>query len=107
MERLRRNILAGLLTVIPLWITVWIIWFILNYITYLGRPVVFALARGIRPYADDAADLLTGSFVHTVQMSGFYSDGNGLYLPATRCEKTASSFTGILHLAAALDWIKS
>ncbi len=22
-------------------------------------------------------------------------------------EKTASSFTGILHLAAALDWIKS
>jgi transposase len=26
---------------------------------------------------------------------------------ATRYEKTASSFTGILHLAAALDWIKS
>ena len=26
---------------------------------------------------------------------------------ATRYEKTASSFMGILHLAAALDWIKS
>ena len=26
---------------------------------------------------------------------------------ATRYEKTASSFKGILHLAAALDWIKS
>jgi transposase len=26
---------------------------------------------------------------------------------ATRYEKTASSFIGILHLASALDWIKS
>jgi hypothetical protein len=26
---------------------------------------------------------------------------------APRSEKTASSFVGILHLAAALDWIKS
>ena len=26
---------------------------------------------------------------------------------ATRYEKTAASFTGVLHLAAALDWIKS
>jgi uncharacterized membrane protein len=59
MERLRRNFLAGLLTVIPLWITIWIMWFILDYIIYLGRPLVFALAQGIRPYADDAADLLT------------------------------------------------
>ena len=26
---------------------------------------------------------------------------------ATRYEKTAASFMGILHLAAALDWIKT
>jgi uncharacterized membrane protein len=58
MERLRRNILTGLLTVIPLWITVWMMWFILDYIIYLGRPMVYALASAIRPYADDAADLL-------------------------------------------------
>lgn len=58
MERLRRNILAGLLTVIPLWITVWMMWFILDYIIYLGRPFVFALAGAIRPYADDVSDLL-------------------------------------------------
>ncbi|MCB5175384.1 MULTISPECIES: DUF502 domain-containing protein [Microvirga] len=58
MERLRRNILAGLLTVIPLWITVWMMWFILDYIIYLGRPLVFALAAAIRPYAEDVADLL-------------------------------------------------
>jgi uncharacterized membrane protein len=58
MERLRRNILTGLLTVIPLWITVWMMWFILDYIIYLGRPFVFALAGAVRPYAEDVADLL-------------------------------------------------
>jgi len=62
MERLRRNILAGLLTIIPLWITVWMMWFILDYIIYLGRPLVFALASGIHPYAEDVADLLTRSW---------------------------------------------
>jgi uncharacterized membrane protein len=59
MERLRRNIIAGLLTVIPLWITIWMMWFILDYIIYLGRPIVFALAGIVRPYAEDVADLLT------------------------------------------------
>jgi uncharacterized membrane protein len=80
MERLRRNILAGLLTVIPLWITIWIMWFILGYIIFLGRPLVFALARGIRPYADDAADLLTQGWFQSaiailIVLAGLYLIG--------------------------------
>ena len=70
MERVRRNIVSGLLTVIPLWITVWMMWFILDYIVYLGRPFVLALARGTRPYSDDLADLLAqGWFQSTIAVA--------------------------------------
>jgi len=79
-ERLRRNILTGLLTIIPIWITAWIIWFILDYIIYLGRPFVFALARGLRPYADDLADLLTRDWFQSaiaivIVLTGLYIIG--------------------------------
>ena len=80
MERLRRNILAGLLTVIPLWITVWMMWFILDYIIYLGRPFVFALAGAIRPYAEDVADLLLRDWFQSaiaivIVLAGLYMIG--------------------------------
>jgi uncharacterized membrane protein len=81
MERLRRNILAGLLTVIPLWITVWMMWFILDYIIYLGRPLVLALSSGIRPYAEDLADLLTRNWFQStiailIVLAGLYMIGS-------------------------------
>ncbi len=58
MERFRRNILAGVLTIVPLWITIWVMWFILDLLIRTGRPFVLGLARALRPRAEDAADLL-------------------------------------------------
>ncbi|MGP9811980.1 DUF502 domain-containing protein [Rhodopseudomonas sp. NSM] len=58
-ESIRRNVLTGLLTIVPLWITVLVVGFVLEQITRLGRPLVLGLSRGIQPYAPDAADLLT------------------------------------------------
>ncbi len=57
-ERFRRNVLTGLLTVVPLWITVWVMWFLLDQLVRIGRPFVVALAAAIRPYADELADVL-------------------------------------------------
>ena len=57
-ERFRRNVLTGLLTVVPLWITVWVMWFLLDQLVRIGRPFVLALAAAIRPYADELADVL-------------------------------------------------
>jgi uncharacterized membrane protein len=59
MERFRRNILTGLLTVVPLWITVWVMWFVFEQVVRTGRPLVLTLARAIRPTSEDMADLLT------------------------------------------------
>ena len=59
MERLRRNVLTGLLTIVPLWITIWVMWFVLDQVIRTGRPLVLALARAVRPQSEDMADLLT------------------------------------------------
>ncbi|WP_322516087.1 DUF502 domain-containing protein [Rhodopseudomonas palustris] len=65
-ESIRRNILTGLLTIVPLWITVFVIGFVLGQITHLGRPLVLGLSRGIQPYAPDAADLLTSDWFQSL-----------------------------------------
>ena len=59
LERLRRNVLAGLLTIVPLWITLWVVSFFLGLLVRAGRPLVIALAGALRPMSDDIADLLT------------------------------------------------
>jgi uncharacterized membrane protein len=58
MERFRRNVLTGLLTVVPLWITVWVMSFVLDQIVRVGRPFVLGLARATRPYSEELADVL-------------------------------------------------
>jgi uncharacterized membrane protein len=57
-ERFRRNILAGVLTVVPLAITVWVVWFVFDLLVALGRPVVLGLSRALRPRYPDIADLV-------------------------------------------------
>jgi uncharacterized membrane protein len=59
MERFRRNVLTGLLALVPLWITVWVIGFVLEQISRLGRPLVLGLSRGLEPYLPDLAAILT------------------------------------------------
>ncbi len=58
MDRIRRNILAGLLAIIPIWVILWLVWFFLNLLVWIGRPFVSTLARGVRPNYPEIADLL-------------------------------------------------
>ncbi|MDB5108284.1 MAG: hypothetical protein JWM69_1225, partial [Candidatus Binatus sp.] len=38
--KIRRNIVAGILTFIPIWLTVWVISFLVGLLVALGRPIV-------------------------------------------------------------------
>ena len=62
-DRFQRNVLAGILAIIPILITVWVVSVVLNFLVSAGRPVVTGLARSIRPNMPDLADfLLTSGF---------------------------------------------
>ena len=53
-----RHIIAGVLTIVPLFVTVWIVWFVVDMLISLGRPATFALSRVLRPTMPDAANLV-------------------------------------------------
>lgn len=57
-ERARRNILTGAITLIPIIVTVWIISLALNLLISFGRPLVRGSAAWVRGYSPDTADLL-------------------------------------------------
>jgi uncharacterized membrane protein len=58
MQPFSRHIIAGVLTIIPLGVTVWIVWFIFDVLIWLGRPATLALARALRPTSPQLSDLL-------------------------------------------------
>jgi uncharacterized membrane protein len=58
MQSITRNIVTGVLTIIPLGVTAWILWFVVDMLVWIGRPATFALAGALRPTAPDAAELL-------------------------------------------------
>jgi len=57
MERIRRNIVAGLLASLPLLLTAWIVRIVFDFLVAAGRPVVLGLAAGLTN-APEIADLL-------------------------------------------------
>jgi uncharacterized membrane protein len=58
MERFRRRVLTGLLTIIPLLITLWVLGFVLDLVVRSGRPLVRALAIAVRSRSEELSDLL-------------------------------------------------
>ncbi|MEO3385896.1 DUF502 domain-containing protein [Mesorhizobium sp. CAU 1741] len=58
MQGITRHVIAGVLTVIPLFVTIWIVWFVVDMLIWLGRPGTFALSGMIRPTWPDLANLL-------------------------------------------------
>lgn len=56
--RIRNYFIAGVLTVIPVWITWTIFRFIVDQLSSAGTPSVVALSRIVRRYSPDTADTL-------------------------------------------------
>ncbi|HSU91536.1 MAG TPA: DUF502 domain-containing protein [Sporolactobacillaceae bacterium] len=48
LAKLRRNIVAGILTFIPIWITFWVISFLVGILVALGSPIVGAVISRLR-----------------------------------------------------------
>jgi len=55
---LQRYLVAGVLTLIPLWVTWIALAFLLSQLSSIGRPWVQGFARAVRAFAPDVADLL-------------------------------------------------
>jgi uncharacterized membrane protein len=49
LAKLQRNILAGIFIVIPIWLTIWVITFMINLLIQFGIPIVSRLSRWIEP----------------------------------------------------------
>ncbi|RJF88680.1 DUF502 domain-containing protein [Oleomonas cavernae] len=58
MERIRRNIVAGLLASLPLLLTLWVVSLLFDFLVAAGRPVVAGLAQAINPDAPGIAQFL-------------------------------------------------
>lgn len=76
-DRIRRNILAGVLTSIPIVVTLWLVTLAGGILIGFGRPAVLTAAAWIRPYAPDVADFLVTGFFQSVLalaiiLIGFY-----------------------------------
>lgn len=56
--RARRYLIAGIVTVIPIWITWWVFDFVFRRLSALGQPVVKALAAGVEPYLPVVAEFV-------------------------------------------------
>lgn len=58
MERIRRNIVAGLLACLPLMLTVWVVGFVFDFLVAAGRPFVLGLSGALAPQLPKVAALL-------------------------------------------------
>ena len=63
---IRRYLLAGLFTVIPIWITWLVIKFLLNLLKDAGGPIVVLISDAVRPYAPALADWLSNPHFQSV-----------------------------------------
>jgi uncharacterized membrane protein len=57
LAKLQRNVLAGIFIVIPIWLTVWVITFLIELLIRFGRPITLALAGWIAPSSPTLAAL--------------------------------------------------
>ncbi len=62
MQTVTRNIVSGVLTIIPLMVTLWIVWWVVDLLVGAGRPVVRTMARAVRPDWPEIAALLVNDW---------------------------------------------
>jgi uncharacterized membrane protein len=56
LAKIRRNIVAGILTFIPIWVTIWVISFLVGLLVSLGSPIVSASLSRLRQQSPTLAD---------------------------------------------------
>jgi uncharacterized membrane protein len=57
LAKLQRNIIAGIFIVVPIWLTVWVITFLIDLLIQFGRPIASRLAVWIAPNSPKLAAL--------------------------------------------------
>ncbi len=57
LAKLQRNIIAGIFIVIPIWLTVWVITFLIDLLVQFGKPAALRLALWIAPSSPNLAAL--------------------------------------------------
>jgi uncharacterized membrane protein len=57
MASLQRNIIAGILIVIPVWVTIWVIKFLIDLLVRFGRPIAAELTVWFAPTSPNLANL--------------------------------------------------
>ncbi|MBE0694074.1 MAG: DUF502 domain-containing protein [Aquamicrobium sp.] len=58
MQAITRQIIAGVLTIIPLGVTAWILWFAVDMLIWIGRPATFALSGALSQTSPELAELI-------------------------------------------------
>ena len=57
LAKLQRNVIAGLFIVVPIWLTIWVITFLINLLIQFGRPIASRLALWLAPSSPNLAAL--------------------------------------------------
>jgi len=69
LAKLRRNIVAGILTFIPIWITFWVISFLVGILIALGSPIVSAVVSRLRLQSPALEQFLPPLFQATISIA--------------------------------------
>ncbi len=77
LTKIRRNIVAGILTFIPIWVTAWVISFLVGILVSLGRPFVSAFVGWLRTKsptlaAGFGASWFQGAISIAIVLAGLY-----------------------------------
>jgi uncharacterized membrane protein len=61
LARIQRNVAGGILTIIPILLTLWIIGLLFRWLIGFGRPLLIALARCVGPHSPTLGHRLEAS----------------------------------------------
>jgi uncharacterized membrane protein len=62
LANLQRNIIAGILIVVPIWLTVWVITFLINLLIEFGSPAALRLGQLVAPTSPKLAALVQAAW---------------------------------------------
>src|SRR6202020_2983514 len=62
LAKLQRNIIAGILIVVPIWLTVWVITFLINLLIEFGSPAALRLGQLVAPSSPKLAALVQATW---------------------------------------------